>query len=105
MWVNFGGIAMKDIDIFYGHLIYVLYGHLVYLLFLWCVLQFWFIATRKSGNPAFVDVLNGMLQLLQSARISLRSIFKLLLLCLFEVWSSDEVCMNYQGVRTSKTEI
>jgi hypothetical protein len=37
LWVNFG-LAMEDVGIFYGHLVYLLYGHLIYFMATWCIL-------------------------------------------------------------------
>jgi hypothetical protein len=54
------GIAMKDVGLFYGHLVYIFYGHLVYRIAiwysLWCNLvhfsRFGILHQEKSGNPA-----------------------------------------------------
>jgi hypothetical protein len=47
---------MEDVDIFYGHivyLVYILYGHLVYFVKIWYIFpRFALLYKEKSGNPA-----------------------------------------------------
>jgi hypothetical protein len=66
------GLAMKDVGVFDGHLVYVFYGHYIYFMNIWNILwlfgifvpilvyfpQFWYIFPNfgilyqeKSGNP------------------------------------------------------
>jgi hypothetical protein len=50
------GLAMKDIGLFYGHLVYfwpfgIFYGYLVHFMITWCFFPFWYVVPRKIWQP------------------------------------------------------
>jgi hypothetical protein len=62
IWVNFGGSAIGNVYIFYGHLVYFtalcFYGHLVYFKAIWYILwlfaiffPLWYVVPTKIWQP------------------------------------------------------
>jgi hypothetical protein len=57
IWVNFEGLAIENLGIFYDHLVYFtaignIYGHLVYFVVIWYNSpRFGILYQEKSGNP------------------------------------------------------
>jgi hypothetical protein len=57
IWVNLEGLAMEDVGIFNGHLVYlrpfgVFYGNLLYFIVIWYIFsRFWYVVQRKICHP------------------------------------------------------
>jgi hypothetical protein len=51
IWVNFEGLAMENVGILYGHLVYILYHCLIFLWPFGIFFSFWYVLSRKIWQP------------------------------------------------------
>jgi hypothetical protein len=48
IWVDFGGLALEDFGVFYGHLIYIVYCYLEYFVVIWYIFPVLVCCTKKN---------------------------------------------------------